>query len=150
MSQDSTPNSPHTPNNPRIPTEALLDAAIAAYPRAPLPPGFTARVMAELRSGQAAPAGRARPPLGLGWADLALPALGLLVAGSCLAALLWLDQADPTALPRATGWLATAWSVWLPGVPPPSFGGLAPLAWAAGLITLALALAGERARRGAG
>ncbi len=61
--------------------ERLIDAALDAYPLAPIPPGFTARVMAEVRK----PAVAFR----LEFIDFAIPAFIALFSAVLLAAGMW-------------------------------------------------------------
>jgi hypothetical protein len=137
--------------------DSVVTAALAAYPREPLPAQFVGRVMAEVvRSphplgphAMAAPAGRTgagvRPPRLLA-IDLAVPAGVALLTLSLVASVAWLEVIDPTALPRAARWASDVSTLVMPGL---ATSGLATTALAtsvAGLAALALALVTERHR----
>lgn len=109
-----------------------------------LPPGFLARVMADV--GAAPHPARRAERMRLALVDVAVPAGVAMLALLVLLGVAWLRAVDPTIVPRAAHWAEATWSVTLPGVPRPAISALALTSSAAGLAALVVALITERHR----
>jgi len=113
--------------------DAMIDAALASYPLAALPPGFTARAMARAV---------AVPRPRLQTLDVFLPAA---VAGSAVVAMAlgaWLTATDPLWWPRLALQIQLAWLALLPGVPLPG-----TAFWTLTVVVVGLAVLGATAAR---
>lgn len=113
-------------------SEAQIDAALASYPLAPLPPGFVAATMVRVERGE-----RVATQTAAGWRREWVDRLPALVAPLVfLPALLvlqqlWLDR-DPTLDVMITDSFKPLWS-WLVGL---NASGILPWAFGAGLAGL--------------
>lgn len=104
-----------TPPDPAA-ADAAIDAALASYPLAGLPPGFHARAMARVAAAATAPPA-IRPRLS--FLDVAVTFFGalatLLVAALGFAA----TQQTPALDSRLAAWAEATWATLMPGLPVP-------------------------------
>jgi hypothetical protein len=128
-----------SPEAVELDVDGLIDAALASYPMAALPPGFTAHAMARLGPAPALAGPRLRP------LDVALP---LALAGLALLTLVMLAlaaAADPALPLRAQAVARELWAALLPGIPAP---GAAVWTYAAAFLGVAVLAAVSLLDRG--